>query len=804
MDCSEGGHFGFGLFAIRCLSSQITPSLFCANDSEITLSAPDGFAGYVWNTGATTNSITVANPVVGQNYSVTLAPFSNLNGNCNVQMDYTIPPAIALNMPSDTFFCEGTGINLEASTSNNSFNFEWNNGNTSNSIFVDAAGTYSVTATHADGCTLQGVVAVSENQNPQYQIDIANPICNGEDGQVIISPVASGVNYSYLWPNSQVGAIQNMAAGSYSVIVTDVNTGCTSSDTIHITEPLAISILGNQVVYKCAEDSILLSVDAVGDIEFEWSNNTQGKNVNVIQSGLYTVTATDTDGCTASKTVEVSNYTSPNSAIEGDTLICAGTLTMLATAQNTNYAYNWSNNATTSSINVPYGTYSVTVTDQNDCTSIDAISISEISLIELNINGIERQCKGDSNTIVVVFNQTNLNGSVMLSCSDGTKFTSPIIQNRAEWIMFPTESKIVTIDSVILEGYPCAFVGLSSSFNIIVEDLQVQANPQLLINGYPTLCNDSTASIKLNIQNGTPPFSYLWSNGGTTSSLNNLSIGLYSVTITSSIGCTAEAETSIVATPILAVGINASAPKCYGIKDGMISLSALSSQGAVRFRLNGVGGTLPFTVNNLGSGIYNLEVMDDYCTWDTTIVFPELVPVNVGIDTTDVTISSGDTFTIPTISNVPIKEFEWSPTQNMTNPSSLQPLVDPKSDVWYYFYIITDDGCSYLDSIFIKVKNEPQIYIPNTFSPQDGSGGNDRFVIGAKPNTVEKFSIEIVDRWGALVFRNRNFAPDDYSASWDGNVRGKLGDPGVYVYNLEVEFLDGTHINMAGDITIVR
>jgi hypothetical protein len=110
MDCSEGGHFGFGLFAIRCLSSQITSSLFCANNNNITLSAPSGFAEYVWNTGDTTSSIMVSTPVVGQNYSVALTPFSSLNSSDSILVEYVIPPLTVLNMSNDTFFCQGQGL----------------------------------------------------------------------------------------------------------------------------------------------------------------------------------------------------------------------------------------------------------------------------------------------------------------------------------------------------------------------------------------------------------------------------------------------------------------------------------------------------------------------------------------------------------------------------------------------------------------------------------------------------------------------------------------------------------------------
>ena len=194
----------------------------------------------------------------------------------------------------------GTGINLYASIANNSFNFEWSNGNIGDSIFVDSAGIYSVTATHTDGCILEGVVEVIENKAPQYQIDIINPVCNGGEGQITINPSISEANYSYLWSNSQTGAVQDMLAGSHNVTVTDVNTGCSASDTIHIIEPSIVTLEVNSC-QVCAPQGSSYNWYLYGSLLPNYTT----RCINIQSSGQYSVKMTDSFGCvcTTSDTV---------------------------------------------------------------------------------------------------------------------------------------------------------------------------------------------------------------------------------------------------------------------------------------------------------------------------------------------------------------------------------------------------------------------------------------------------------------------------------------------------------------------
>ena len=94
-------------------------------------------------------------------------------------------------------------------------------------------------------------------------------------------------------------------------------------------------------------------------------------------------------------------------------------------------------------------------------------------------------------------------------------------------------------------------------------------------------------------------------------------------------------------------------------------------------------------------------------------------------------------------------------------------------------------------------------FIPNIFSP-DGDGINDVLFVQANNGIAEVLTFRIFDRWGNMVFEDQIFAPNDPAHGWDGVYKGKMMNPGVYVYHAEIKTKDGEVISKTGDITVVR
>ncbi|MEO5905320.1 MAG: gliding motility-associated C-terminal domain-containing protein, partial [Saprospiraceae bacterium] len=120
-----------------------------------------------------------------------------------------------------------------------------------------------------------------------------------------------------------------------------------------------------------------------------------------------------------------------------------------------------------------------------------------------------------------------------------------------------------------------------------------------------------------------------------------------------------------------------------------------------------------------------------------------------------------------------------------------------------YEVVVTDEnGCVATDDIRITVFIDRALYIPTVFSP-NGDQVNDEFLISSGPFVDVIEEILIYDRWGNLVFQKNNFLPNDPTSSWDGTMKNRLLNPGVFTYMLAVKFKDGFRESRAGTITIL-
>jgi gliding motility-associated-like protein len=97
------------------------------------------------------------------------------------------------------------------------------------------------------------------------------------------------------------------------------------------------------------------------------------------------------------------------------------------------------------------------------------------------------------------------------------------------------------------------------------------------------------------------------------------------------------------------------------------------------------------------------------------------------------------------------------------------------------------------------------VYIPNIFSP-NGDGRNDEFRLFACKGVTRVNFARVFDRWGDQIFESQAIGPDCLSGAplWDGKVRGDRAPAGVYVYLIEIEFLDNVTLLYRGDVTVIR
>jgi gliding motility-associated-like protein len=240
-----------------------------------------------------------------------------------------------------------------------------------------SAGTYTVTATDADGCAGSTTVAIT--QPPVLTIGVASATdatCAGNDGAATVSVSGGTPGYGISWSNGAAGATATgLAPGGYTAVATDAN-GCTASVVVAIGTsegPVILSTTASATTCAPPDGQITIIASGTGLLHSIDGTAYQVSNVFTgLASGSYTVWVMDADSCVATASVAVPSPPAPAPVIVGDAFACFGQAIVLSTAQ-PYAAYAWSTGATTSSITVTdAGSYAVTVTDAAGCTGLSA------------------------------------------------------------------------------------------------------------------------------------------------------------------------------------------------------------------------------------------------------------------------------------------------------------------------------------------------------------------------------------------------------------------------------------------------
>jgi subtilisin family serine protease len=372
---------------------------FCAGGS-VNLSASEG-SSYAWSNGATTQSISVN---ATGNYSVTVTDANGCSANASQDVTVNELPTVSISADGATTFCAGGSVNLSASEGSS---YVWSNGATTQSISVNASGSYSVTVTDANGCSANASQDVTVNELPTVSIsaDGATTFCAG--GSVNLT---ASEGSSYAWSNgATTQSISVNATGNYSVTVTDVN-GCSASASqgVTVNELPTVSISADGATTFCAGGSVNLT--ASEGSSYVWSNGATTQSISVNATGNYSVTVTDVNGCSASASqgVTVNELPTVSISADGATTFCAGGSVNLTASEGSSYV--WSNGATTQSISVnATGNYSVTVTDANGCSASvsQGVTVNELTTVSISADGATTFCAG---------------GSVNLTASEGSSY----------------------------------------------------------------------------------------------------------------------------------------------------------------------------------------------------------------------------------------------------------------------------------------------------------------------------------------------------------------------------------------------
>ncbi|MCB9230618.1 MAG: gliding motility-associated C-terminal domain-containing protein [Bacteroidia bacterium] len=774
------------------IDSSADVSCFGGNDGMAWGSATGGSLPYVfsWNTTPVQNTATATGLPAG-NYTLTVTDSNGCQSSANVTINQPTLLVVQVDSSLDVTcngFANGSAA-ASASGGTSPYTFSWNTTPAQNTAMASglAGGTYQVMVTDSNGCADSATVTIAEPTVLVPAIDSSlNATCNGlSDGMAYASASGATAPYTFTWNTTPVqnGAVASgLAAGTYTVTVMD-SLGCTDSAQVTITQPAPLAIATGTSPSTCGNnDGSAWAVVSGGTTPYTyaWSTNpvqTADTAINLF-SGNYTVIVTDSNGCVDSAAVIVIDLGSPtvtvdslvNVACNGDS---SGTAFASATGGSAPYTFSWNTTpAQTGAVatNLPAGTYIVTVSDTNNCISVDTVTISEPTLLVAAVDTTyDVSCFGGNNGMAIAStsggvgpysflwltnpNQTGDTASglatgtyqVVVTDSNGCVDTASATINEPTLLvaLIDTFANVncnggndgwaLVMASGGTPGYTylwsdsqmtdTAYNLAAGTYSVLVTDSMgctdttsvVISEPTLLvliIDSLPATCGNADGQAWVTASGATPPYTYLWNTGGTTDSLSGLVAGTYSVIVTDSLGCSDSISIIVpnLDAPVISI-VDSSDVTCFGFNNGTALAGASGGNPPYSYTWQTTPVQNTAQATGLAPGTYTVLVTDSIgCMDSTTVTLTEPTPLVIALDSLDATcfgLNDGQAW-VTASGGTPGYNYVWSDSQTTDTAFSLYAGI--------YGVVVTDaNGCT--DTGSVNIGEPPLVVAAFTSNP---------------------------------------------------------------------------------------
>jgi len=590
----------------------------CGLNNGAVTANPGGGSGYtyLWTPGNHTSQM--VNNLGAGTYNVMVTATGGCTATASAMVNSSTGISTTANGTATT--CGLNNGSVTATPSGGSgYTYLWTPGNhTSQTVNNLAAGTYNVTVTSANGCITTATATVNSSTAITVMSSVTNTTCGLNNGSATAS-ASGGSGYIYNWSNGgNTATINNLAAGAYTVTVTSAN-GCTNTATATVNASAGISVITNVVHESCSNcDNGSATATAVGGSGYSyiWSNGGSTQMINNLAPGIYTVTVTSSNGCTATANAVINAFGCPSLNINMTKTdpTCVGNCNGIATAAGSGgqspYTYIWSNGGTTQTLTgLCAGIYTVTVTDANQCPEVASVTLDPGVSISVIANGTNTSCGLN-------------NGSVIANPAGGSGYT---------YLWMPGNYTTQTVNNLASGNYNVSVTSNNGCTATASAMVGSSTGISATASGTTTSCGQNNGSITATPTGGSG-YAYLWMPGNyTTQTVNNLAAGTYSVTVTATGGCAATASAIVNSSTAITAMTSVTHESCNNCNDGLASVTPSGGSGYTYLWSNGGSSQ---AITGLVPGTYTVTVTSGGCSTTASAVVNSFGCPTINLTTT--------------------------------------------------------------------------------------------------------------------------------------------------------------------------
>ncbi len=734
---------------------------------------------------------------------------------CRAVMNINMPAApqpISFAIAIDSIDCAGDAdgtISVLPTGGSPPYRYEWSNAQTTNSIGNLTAGSYSLRLVDAKDCDTTIIIELTE-PNPLIMSFLAQSPACGSSSSGSLSILANGgvAPYSYQWSDGFDGPLHdNIAGGYYEATVTDAK-GCTAVGNYQL--PVFGDLFADlqQIDTACFGENQNAAVVAISGgmppFQILWDNGSTTSAAYSLAAGMHSLSITDANGCSLVDSIfivqhdSIAIYTSwqpPACYQSNDGFVRVDSVK----GGNGDYQFRWNYNASQSSeISTLPGdqNYQLTVTDGNGCTNSFEVYLEEPSPIELIISVLDAKCFGFNDGAVSV-----------------TPLVGPLADYNFQWGATANFQTGHQLDSLAAGSYSLTVTdvnGCSMDTTVLIG----QASPiELSFVVEDNRCADEErGSIEVTAAGGVPAYQYIWADGQPGKKIDQLASDWYQLTVVDAQGCQGTDSVWVSSPPPLTARLSVDSIRCAGERNGAIFIDPQGGSPPYQYSFNGEDFNEMNALLGIGPGKYDAFVQDaNGCLWQSNADLIEPPPFE--LDTGDerlVRLGDSTRLWVSPVNGIGWISYVWSaPTDSSLHcPGGGLNCQAP----WFYalhsgiFYVqaIDERGCQANGMVRVRVEKDRPAFVPTGFTP-NGDGVNDRLLVHGKNQEGTKIKLfQLFDRWGELLYEASDFEFNNPDVGWDGTFRAKPAMPGLYIWVLEIEYLDGYSEVLKGNTSLIR